>query len=107
MNTFLRVYVNTQEHRRSTKRIEEYCREHSRFKSIALENPFSFFFSNKIERITFLTRVQPLLFGPFKTVLCSIIVLDCLSPLFFRTRQERYGLPSCFMAACQSKMVDL
>ena len=44
MNTFLRVYVNTQEHRRSTKRIEEYCREHSRFKSIALENPFSFFF---------------------------------------------------------------
>ena len=47
MNTFLRVYVNTQEHRRSTKRIEEYCREHSRFKSIGLENPFSFFFKQK------------------------------------------------------------
>ena len=40
------------------------------------------FFSNK--RITFLTRVQPLLLGPFKTVLCSIRVLDCHSPLFFR-----------------------
>ena len=45
---------------------------------------FLFFFSNKIERITFLTRVQPLLLGPFKTVLCSIRVLDCHSPLFFR-----------------------
>lgn len=42
------------------------------------------FFSNKIERITFLTRVQALLLGPFKTVLCSIRVLDCHSPLFFR-----------------------
>ena len=82
MNTFFRVYVNTQEHRRRTKRIEEYCREHSRFKSIALENPF--FFSNKIEKITFLTRIQPLLLGPFKTVLCSVRVLDCHSPLFFR-----------------------
>ena len=40
------------------------------------------FFSNK--RITFLTRVQPLLLGPFKTVLCSIRVLDYHSPLFFR-----------------------
>ena len=42
------------------------------------------FFSNKIERITFLTRVQRLLLGPFKTVLCSIRVLDCHSPLFSR-----------------------
>ena len=37
---------------------------------------FLFFFSNK--------RVQPLLLGIFKTVLCSIRVLDCHSPLFFR-----------------------
>ena len=43
-----------------------------------------FFFENKIERITFLTRVQPLLLGPSETVLCCIRVLDCHSPLFFR-----------------------